>query len=150
MLYNVNQDNIKGFATFKYKSIPNQKDLSKVLSFYSLISSRETDKNITIFDWDGNIDTITFKFKQSLQNNDIKDKTEQLLGCILALLSNNKESFIIIREPNQDNSHSTIYGFHIIDKIISSISSQTLIEMNENSKQTTGLNPEKNIDFIDI
>lgn len=150
MLVNLNQDNIKGFATFKYKSIPNEKDLSKVLSFYSLISSRDTYKSVTVFDWEGDTDTIIFDSKGSLKYDDKAVNIEQALGYMLALISNNKEAFIIVREPNNDNSNSKIYGFHILDKIISPIPAKTLKIMNENSKSTTGLNPEKNIEFIDI
>lgn len=107
---NLNQDNIKGFATFKYKSIPNEKDLSKTLSFYSLISSRETYKSITIFDWEGEADTIIFDSTDLLKHKDKSVCIEQLLGCILAHISNYTEAFIIVREPNSDNSHSKIYG----------------------------------------
>ena len=152
MLISLNQDSIKGFATFKYKSIPNEKDLSKVLSFYSLISNRETYKSITVFDWDGDMDTIIFDSKGSLKYENKTVTIEQVLGCMLAIISNNKEAFIIIREPNNDNdnSNSKIYGFHILDKIIYPIPAKTLKTMNENSKNTTGLSPEKNIDFIEI
>lgn len=147
---NLNQDNIKGFATFKYKSVPNEKDLSKTLSFYSLISSRETYKSITIFDWEGEANTITFDSTDLLKHKDKSVCIEQVLGCILAHISNYTEAFIIVREPNSDNSHSKIYGFHILDKNIIPISANTLRTMNENSKNITGLNPEKNIEFIEM
>lgn len=147
---NLNHDNIKGFATFKYKSIPNQKDLSKILSFYSLISSRETYKSITVFDWEGDTDTIIFDSKGLLNHKNNTASIEQVLGFILAHIANHKEAFVIVREPNSDNSSSKIYGFQILDANITPISANTLRAINENSKNITGLTPEQNIEFIEI
>lgn len=153
MSISLDKDNIKGFAMFKYKGKPKDSDLEKILNLYNVIRERKGKKSITVFDYEGDADTIIFDENGlwDCDNEELKiSNTEEVLGYLLAYMINYNEVFIIVREYNDSKKSSIIYGFQIIDNEIFSINATILKNMNKNSLKTCGLNPEVNIDFIEI
>lgn len=151
MINNLDINNIKGFAMFKYKGIPKKADISKIVELYEKLSKRKTEKIITVFDWEGEADTICFDNNNLWLCEDDSTKisnTEEVLGYFLAYLVNYKEVFIIVREKSENGF--IVYGFHIIGNELITISKEILEEMNQNSKKTNDLNPEVNVTFIEI
>lgn len=142
--------NIKGIATFKYKSLPNSIHIKILTDIYTQIEKRNTTKYISIFNKYGDFKTLKMK------NNDLNtiefntNYVEDVLGYLLAHITNNSVTYLIIREIDTTNNFSIVYGFYIYDDKLYNIKSKSLKIINENSNKLYGLLPEQNIKFIDI
>ena len=153
MYKDLDRDNIKCFAMFKYKGKPKDSDLEKILNLYNVICERKEKKNITIFDYESDADTIVFDENGlwACEDGNLKiSNTEEVLGYLLGYMSNYNEIFIIVRELGDMEKPSTMYGYQVVDKEILAINTTILENMNRNSLKTCGLNPENNIKFIEL